>query len=164
MSLPQQQNFYAKSKSWSLNDTTTEEVRKQLISAPKHILRHSSSCIDLIFDNQPNLLIDSGIHHQVIFCKLNLEIEYSPPYAREVWTYRKAQTDLVNNVIDKFNWVNLFLDKNINKQIILFNRTISNIFHNFIPNKIFFCDKRDPPWLNDWIKYIIKKKKTIFQK
>ena len=40
MSLPQQQNVYAKSKSRSLNDTTTE-VRKQLISAPKHILRHS---------------------------------------------------------------------------------------------------------------------------
>ena len=64
--------------------------------------------MDLIFDNQPNLLIDSGIHHQVIFCKLNLEIEYSPPYACEVWNYRKAQTDLVNNVIDNWvNWVNL---------------------------------------------------------
>ena len=97
-------DFNAKSKSWSVNDTTTEEGTilenltslfglNQLISDPTHILQHSSSCIDLIFVNQPNLVIDSGIHsslhhnchHQIIFCKLNLKIEYPPPYAREVW-------------------------------------------------------------------------------
>ena len=74
---------------------------KQMISAPTHILQHSSSCIDLIFVNQPNLVIDSRIHpslyrnchHQVIFSKLNLKIEYPPPYAR---------------VIDRLDWVNLF--------------------------------------------------------
>ena len=108
-------DFNAKSKSWSINDTTTEEGTilenltslfglNQLISDPTHILQHSSSCIDLIFVNQPNLVIDSGIHpslhqnchHQIIFCKLNLKIEYPPPYAPEVWDYGKAQTDLIN--------------------------------------------------------------------
>ena len=95
-------DFNAKSKSWSVNDTTTEEEctilenltslygMKQLISAPTHILRYSSNCIDLILVNQPNLVVDSGIHpllhqnchHQVIFCKLSLKIEYPRPYAR----------------------------------------------------------------------------------
>ena len=141
-------DFNAKSKSWSVNDTTREEGTilenltalygmKQLISDSTHILQHSSSCIDLIFVNQPNLVIDSGIHpslhqnchHQVIFCTLNLKIEYLLTYAREVWDYGKAQTDLINRAIDQFDWVNLFLDKNINEQVILFNRTILNIFH-----------------------------------
>ena len=90
-------DFNAKSKSWSINDTTIEEgiilenltslyKMKQLISDPTRILQHSSSCIDLIFVNQPNLVIDSSIHpslhqnchHQIIFCKLNLKIEYPP--------------------------------------------------------------------------------------
>ena len=92
---------------------------KQLISAPTHIFQNSSSCIDLIFFNQPNLVIDSVIHpslqqnchNQVIFCKLNLKIEYPPSYAHEVWDYGKAQTHLVNCAIDHFDWVNLFLDK-----------------------------------------------------
>ena len=93
-------DFNAKSKSWSVNDITEEGTilenltslygMKQLISAPTHILQHSSSCIDLIFVNQPNLVIDSGIHpslhqnchHQVIFCKLNLKIKRPQPYAR----------------------------------------------------------------------------------
>ena len=143
-----------------------------MISARTHILEHSSSCTDLIFVNQPNLVIDSGIHpslhqnchHQVIFCKLNLKIEYPPPHPCEVWDYEKAQTDLINRAIDQFDWVNLFLNKNIDERVILFNRTISNIFHNFIQNKIILCDDRDPPWMNKRIKYLIKKKKKLYFK
>ena len=96
-------DFNAKSKSWSVNDTATEEGTvlemlislygmKQLISALTHILQHSSSCIDVIFVDQPDLGIGSGIHpslhqnshHHVIFYKLNLKIEYPPPYAPDV--------------------------------------------------------------------------------
>ena len=157
-------DFNAKSKSWSVNDITTEEGTilenlislygmKQLIFAQTHISQHSSSCIDLIFVNQPNLVIDSGIHqsmyqnchHQVIFCNLNLKIEYPPPCAREVWDYGKAQTDAINRAIDQFDWVNLFLDKSTNEQVILFHRTTLDIFHNFIPNKVTLCDDRNPP-------------------
>ena len=122
------------------------------ISAPTHISKHFSSCIDLTIVNQQNLNIDSGIHpslhqncHQVIFCKLNLKIEHPPSYACEIWDYGKVQTDLINRVIDQFDLSNLFLDKNINEQVILINRTILNIFHNFIPNKIILREDWDPP-------------------
>ena len=89
---------------------------------------------------------------------------YPPPCACEVWNYGKAQTDLIIRAIDQFDWVNLFLDKNINEQVILFHRTILNIFHNFILNKIILCDARDPPWMNERIKHLIKKKKAEFKK
>ena len=93
-------DFNAKSKSWSVKYTTTEERTilenltslygmKQLITAPTNILQHSSSCIDL-FVNQSNFVTDFGIHsslhqnchHQIKFCKLNLKTEYPLPYAR----------------------------------------------------------------------------------
>ena len=56
------------------------------ISQPTHILANSSSCIDLIFTDQPNLVTDCGTHsslhpnchHQIIYCKLNLRIAYPP--------------------------------------------------------------------------------------
>ena len=92
---------------------------------PTHILQHSSSYIDLIFASLPILVIDSGIHpsllqnchHQVMFCKLNLKIEYPPTYARALWDYGKAQIDVINRAIDQCNRVNLFLDKILmNKQ------------------------------------------------
>ena len=80
-----------------------------------------------------------------------------------IWNYGKAQTDLISHSIDQFDWVNLFLDKNINEQVILFNRTILNIFHNFIPNRIILCDVSDLPWMNDRIKLLIEKKKLYFK-
>ena len=53
---------------------------RQLISEPTYILKSSSSCIDLIFTDQPNLIIDSGTHpslhpnchHKIIHCKIDI--------------------------------------------------------------------------------------------
>ena len=64
-------------------------------------------------------------------------MEYPPRYACEVQDYGKAQNDSINRpTINQFDWVNLYLDKNINEQVILLNRTILNIFYNVFRNKI----------------------------
>ena len=97
-------DFNAKSKTWFINYQSSSEgtqlefltslyEMKQLIAEPTHVLENSSSCIDLIFTNQPNLIMDAGVHpplhlkchHQVICAKINLQIEYPPPYTRKVW-------------------------------------------------------------------------------
>ena len=57
----------------------------------------------------------------------------------------------------------MFSDKNIHEQVELFNKTLLNIYHNFIPNKIIVCDDGDPPWMNDEIKQMIKRKNWLFQ-
>ena len=33
--------------------------------------------------------------------------------------------------------------------VLLFNKTIKNIFSNFIPLETVTCDDRDPPWINN---------------
>ena len=53
---------------------------------------------ELIFTNQPNLVVDSCNHpslqpncyRQIIHCKINLQVEYPPTYQRHVWNYAKA--------------------------------------------------------------------------
>ena len=86
------------------NDKTTYEGSKidgipsqfglhQLINEPTHLARNTSSCIDLIFTSQPNLVMESGVHssllencyHQITCAKFNLKIYDPPPYEREVW-------------------------------------------------------------------------------
>ena len=84
------------SSGWK-NDVTSEGSQvdavtwsyglSQLIREPTHILPNSSSCIDLIFMNQNNFIMNSGVHaslhpnchHQIVYAKLNLKIEYPPP-------------------------------------------------------------------------------------
>ena len=96
-------DFNAKSSNWFNKDITSDEGRKieavtskngfhQEINELTHILNNSSSYTDLIFNSQPNLLIEFGVHpplhpnchHQIIFTKFNLDIVYLPPYEREI--------------------------------------------------------------------------------
>ena len=44
------------------------------------------------------------------------------------------------------------------------DKTILNIFHNFIPNKNKFCYDKDPPWFNNQIKTLIEKKNHLLRK
>ena len=66
-------DFNARSDSWWPNDVNTIEGTQiealtslyglhQIISEPTHITPYSLSCIDLLFTNQPNMVLNSGVH------------------------------------------------------------------------------------------------------
>ena len=82
-------DFNARSSWWS-NDTNTKEGTKlfaqtssdgfqQLINEPTHIQKNSS-CIDLIFTDQPHMFVNYGVHaslhsnchHQIVHASFNL--------------------------------------------------------------------------------------------
>ena len=144
-------DFNAKSSNWYNKDITSDEGRKieavtsqyglrQEINEPTHILNNSTSCIDLIFNSQPNLLIESGVHpslhpnchHQIVFAKFNLDIVYPPPYEREIWHYQKANIDLIKRAINSFDWEKAFSNIDVDKMVSIFNQTIINIIINVI--------------------------------
>ena len=107
-------DFNTKSNSWYRNDSTDIEGSKidiltstfgfhQIINEATHILNNSSSCIDLIFTSQPNLVTESGVHsslhanyhHQITYVKFNLNVIYPPSYKREVWHYKLANSECI---------------------------------------------------------------------
>ena len=140
-------DFNAKSNNWYIGDTTTFEDSKievitsqfglkQIINEPAHIQGKSESCIDLLFSSQSNLMMNSGVHsslhqnchHQIIFAKFNLKVHYLPPYEREVWHFKKANTDHIKRAINGFPWERSFANLDINDKVHLFNKTIRNIY------------------------------------
>ena len=50
------------------------------------------------------------------------------------------------------DWRFMFLNKNVHKQVSIFNNTLMNIFTNYFPNKYITTDDRDPTWMNETIK------------
>ena len=81
-------HFNGRSLSWWSRDINTSEGTKlysltssngfpQLINESAHIQTNSSSCIDLVFTDQPNLSVNSGVHaslhpychHQIVHTK-----------------------------------------------------------------------------------------------
>ena len=90
-------DFNARSSSWWSEDINTSEGTKlysltssngfpQLINESAHIQTNSSSCIDLVFTDQPSLSVNSGVHaslhpnchHQIVHTKFNLNISLFP--------------------------------------------------------------------------------------
>ena len=65
----------------------------QVINKPTHIQTNSSSCIDLIFTNKPNLSVHSKVqsslhpncYHQIVRISFNLDIYSLSPYQRLIW-------------------------------------------------------------------------------
>ena len=57
-----------------------------------------------------------------------------------------------------------FQNMNVNDMVHLFNRTIKNMLHNFIPHEVITCDDRDPPWINSSIKRLIQAKNEAYKR
>ena len=95
--------------------------------------------------------------------KLNLKVEYPPLCERLIWKYKNADILSINHAIDIFDQGNSFEGKNIHEKIHFFNKTILNIFHNYISNKTILCNDKDPPWFNNEIRRTLTKKNEIFK-
>ena len=94
----------------TLENVTSQFGFHQVIKESTHILHNSSSCIDLIFASQPDLIIESGVHpslhrnchHQIIYANFNLQIYYPAQHYSEVWHYNDANTELIRRAVDQF--------------------------------------------------------------
>ena len=161
----------AKSKNWCPSDRTTYEGNiietitshfglHQLIHHPTHIVGKSSSCIDLIFTCQANVVVNLGVHsslqsnchHQIAFARCDLKIYYPPPYECKVWHYQEADAILIRRVIHEFYWKRALSNLNVDEQVTRFSRTILTIMKNFISHETIVCDDKDPPLFNKIIR------------
>ena len=123
---------------------------QQLINQPTHRTGNSSSCIDLLFCSQPNLVMESGVHppfhpnchYQIIYAKFKLKVYYPPPYEREVRHYQNVDANAIKKAITDFSWERAFEIFLLMKKS-LFNKTIKNILSNYILHEIITIDDRD---------------------
>ena len=135
-----------------------------MIDEPTHILNNSMSCIDLIFCTNKNIISNHGVdvsifdkcHHNIIFSNIDIRVPLPLIFVREVWDYSKANVAHIKKAISNFNWHNTFKDLSVNEKVVLLNETLLNIFRNYIPNKKITCDYRQPPWMTDKIKTLLR--------
>ena len=169
---------------WPGGNSTPEGLRieeltsymglSQLISEPTNFEPNKHpSCIDLIFTDQPNLVIESGTrssldplcHHQITYCRFNYKVPPPPPFERKIWAYDRANVPLIRRSILEFPWENhLNSNPEVNWQVKSFTEIILNIMSNFIPCKIIKVVPRSPPWINGDLKVYAKPPTKIVQK
>ena len=135
------------------------------------ILPNCSTCIDLIFTDQPNAVADSGVHsslhinwhHQITYCKLNLIIEYPLPYQRLAWDYKKANLNPIKQALYQMNWSIILSNKDVHQQVNVLNSIILNVFTNYVSNKVITIDDKDPPLMAHFTKSKIEWQNSIYK-
>ena len=142
---------------WNVRESETSWNSLVLFSLTVRIFLNNLCCIGVSY--VVHGFMSYGLSTQIIYSKLNLKIKYPSPYTGKIWDCNRSETDLINHSIESFDWSNLFSGKNVHEQIELFNK----IPKHFIPNKIIVDDDRDPPWMNNEITKIIKRKSWLFQ-
>ena len=102
--------------------------------------------------------LSSMCHHEIVFAKLNLKVEYPSPYERVFWDYSRADKVSINRAINAIEWYDLFANKPVESQVSVLNNLLLNIRSNYIPYKTVLCDDNDPPWMTNGIRAAIKMK------
>ena len=141
-----------------------------MIDKPTHILPDSSSCIDLIFSAEHNVL-ESGVlsslhprcHHQIPYCKINFRIPFPPSYKRKIWDFSRANSTLIQRAMNEFDWDGLFEGLDVNGRVSLLTETITNIFSNFVPNKTVTIRSKDAVWMTPELKNMLLEKDKLYE-
>ena len=81
-----------------------------------------------------------------------------------MWSYNRAETELINRAISNFNWEHVFSPLDPNEQVELLNNTLLNIFRNFIPHKIMKSNNKYAPWISNEFKTSLRKKARMYRK
>ena len=83
-----------------------------MITKPTHFTNESSSCMDLIFSSNTSfvkkckseLSIYEKCHCTVIYGTLSFDIPLPPPYYKNIWHYKHANTECIQKAISTFDW------------------------------------------------------------
>ena len=96
-------------------------------------------------------------HPNIIYSKINIRVPLPLVFTREVWNYTNADVQNIQKVILDFNWRKDLESLSVDSRADPLHEILLNIFRNYIPNKKFKCDYRQPPWITDDIKNSLKK-------
>ena len=101
------------------------------------------SSIDLIFCTNRSVISNYGTdvsifdkcYHNIIYGKINIRVPLPPTYVRKVWDYENANIEHIKKAISNFDWNKGFENLSLDEKVDFLNKTLLNIFRNYIPNK-----------------------------
>ena len=94
-----------------LDNITMTSGYNQMIDKTTCYINESSSCIDLVFSSNVNLIKSYGDEksfyekgdHNIIYGTLNFNMPLSLPYYRELWDFKSANIECIQKSINNFD-------------------------------------------------------------
>ena len=133
-------DFNARSPLWWALDNENNDGRKitlltssagysKLIDQATYTTKESSSCIDLIFTSNLSFISASGVelalyekcHHNLIYRKINFNVPLPPTYISEIWDYKSAKLENIQQSGSGIDWDFIFQGKTVNQKVNILN-------------------------------------------
>lgn len=156
-----------------ITDICRQYNLQQIIDEPTHFTESSSSLIDIYLVNNPRRVVLSSVgepflsqntrYHCPIYCFYDFRKEQNTTFKRKIWLYDRGDYDGLRNDISSTNWNNL-CSNDLNMYALNISDRITKSSEKYIPNKYATIRTADPPWLDNSIRKLIKKRRRLFAK
>ena len=73
-------------------------------------------------------------HHNITYGTLDFNVPLPPPYYRDIWDYKNADAESIQNAISNFDWPKAYRNKNANENCKLLTDTLI-FLENIFPTK-----------------------------
>ena len=175
-------DFNARTSKWLASDPDTIHGKRigelveqynldQLIREPTYFTDNMFSLLDLVITDSPQLIKKTGTLSQLTACRhcpITASISFSVPkskaYPRTLWDYKHADLPSIIQNLNKIAWDDVLNCNNINESCKKLTSIISNISHTYIPNKRVIIRPNDKPWMNSYLRTLMRKRNRLFNK
>lgn len=82
-------------------------------------------------------------------------------YKRRIWSYEKANFNLFRNLLTEINWDVVINKTDLDSAAEAITQTLIEAAQQAIPNKIATIRQNDYPWINGYIRKLIRKRKRL---
>ena len=161
---------YLENPSKHLLDIISLNKLRQLVTKPTRYTDTSASCIDLILTPMTDTVIDVGVltpicsDHSVPFIKLNKHIPCTTSSKRTFYNYSKLDSEMLNECLAQKDLNSIVLADDIDKAAEDLSEAIMTCVKKCTPVTTVKLNDRDPPWVNNEIKDMLKLKNMAYNR
>lgn len=138
---------------------------QQLITEPTRITNTSQKIIDVIFINNSDLVVNSGIinadtisDHSAVYCELNMFVPRPKPIFVTYRNFKNFNNNDFNQDLVNTRWDDILYLNDIEDKIKLLNTYIIELFDKHAPYTISRISKPYAPWLTFNLKQMMKQR------
>jgi hypothetical protein len=142
----------------------------QVITSPTHITTTSETIIDIIATTSLDLVHSSMVrspslsNHCDTGILINLKNAKRQTHPRQVYNYKKANWEKLNNDLKTHNWEPILQHADINQQAAEWTATFLRYVRANIPYKLIQADPDDHPWITAGVRKLRKEKEKAHRK
>lgn len=142
----------------------------QLVKTPTRITPTSSTCVDHIVVQNPQLIKAVDVappfcsDHSVPFVILHSQQSTRQLLKRQIFNYNKLDKEKFCNLLYAVDWENIFIENSIDESAQIFTDTLMSAAKKCMPVKNVVIRENDAPWMTAEIRFLILQRNRMYKR